>query len=626
MKKKPKKRHNRDKLSGLKKALSRLDVFSVSFMDTLAKLAAKQFIEAVSGEIAKSGENARLHNFDEQAYTAYAALLEHYRGITTLYEQNVGNITDEQMREMVAGIVSVITSRLNLADEHEDWGLTHENPITCEKNRLIEAAMQEFLSKFELTTQDTLEAKIFTLRPRLKLLLLQTPYAAEPIHSVASEIADVANGLTSQLYQAYCKASQALTAQLDDMDKRSVTSYYLSILEDERDILESIAKIQLEAIDCAAGVSSGSHTAVDELLSAIRECYLLFMADANPILSRLHHPHEQVEQWAAQIHSFDGFRSALAAKLCFPPEVYEQAEAELAELLGTFDRELAKVTSSLVEKKVGKTIFGHTLQELNANIAKPLLMADEMSAIFRRANKFYLEHEQALLAELGVEIISGINETIDIKVMSIADGELAFSEETQTKLLQFLSDRQSNCETIADNIRSEVGNKLLEALLDGKTYSVADALETAFDNALEQCGFTAKAAKTVQSWQAEIGKLILAFKRDVLLYEIGTFDEIMNFSVGKLIGDAGENPNPSPTLAYTTHLQQAQHELVEMLARNDITQVIPPPHTPFNAKEHDVLTAEPTEGFAKGEVVKTFSSGYKERDVVLVRAGVIAAK
>jgi len=46
----------------------------------------------------------------------------------------------------------------------------------------------------------------------------------------------------------------------------------------------------------------------------------------------------------------------------------------------------------------------------------------------------------------------------------------------------------------------------------------------------------------------------------------------------------------------------------------------------FNGKEHEVLIAETSEGFAKGEIIKVINPGYKRGDFILTRANVIAAK
>jgi len=46
----------------------------------------------------------------------------------------------------------------------------------------------------------------------------------------------------------------------------------------------------------------------------------------------------------------------------------------------------------------------------------------------------------------------------------------------------------------------------------------------------------------------------------------------------------------------------------------------------FNPKEHEVLMAESNADFKKGEIVKVMNSGYRRKDLILLRANVIAAR
>jgi len=62
------------------------------------------------------------------------------------------------------------------------------------------------------------------------------------------------------------------------------------------------------------------------------------------------------------------------------------------------------------------------------------------------------------------------------------------------------------------------------------------------------------------------------------------------------------------------------------LRKNNITPIRPNPQEIFNGKEHEVLVAEKQEGFNKGEIIKLVGSGYRYKDVVLMRANVIAAR
>jgi molecular chaperone GrpE (heat shock protein) len=84
-----------------------------------------------------------------------------------------------------------------------------------------------------------------------------------------------------------------------------------------------------------------------------------------------------------------------------------------------------------------------------------------------------------------------------------------------------------------------------------------------------------------------------------------------------------ENPLVQATAA---RLEGTYAALEVLLRKNNVTPIRPMPHDPFNGREHEVLVAEKQEGFEKGEVIKRLGSGYRYKDIVLVRANVIAAK
>ncbi len=54
--------------------------------------------------------------------------------------------------------------------------------------------------------------------------------------------------------------------------------------------------------------------------------------------------------------------------------------------------------------------------------------------------------------------------------------------------------------------------------------------------------------------------------------------------------------------------------------------IAPKPHDIFNGKEHEVIMAEKNNDFKKGEIIKLINSGYKNKNYIILRANVIAAK
>jgi len=647
---------NGGKLAGLQKALAELDRFCDTLLDVFVTRAVSQLGKNVSYKIVMCGAGARLGRFDEQAYDVYATLIGHYKNITALYDQNMYSAphdpgrarepanaaeTAGRAREIADGIISIISSRVKFSEEN--GGLSVENPINAEKNKLVTGILQEFYREYKLVSKDEFHNEIAAIKARHKHSLV-TSFGHDSARAAFDEILGSTDLLSRPTYTIYCKKCQSLVAMLNDLNLRTSANYYFRLLEAEKDIIESIVKIQISALEREFVNAQASdrpdepqRIAVNKFLQTIQECYQLFMKDAGHILSELRQATCQDDDPRTHIaDNFENYHADLTLRLAgeqsFPLAALELAQVELPALLAACEHALTKALQAVIERKIARPTLDRTLYELRKNVTQATIMADEMAAVFQKAQDFAHEHESSLATEPGIEIIKGINETTGIKIMNIQDGKQSFSDEALQRLLKLRDDGRALCETLLKNTVADVAKSLLEISLSncaeiGVPDNVSACLEKAFDEVYER-DFSQRIDKTVSSWQSEINKQIVSFKRQVLLYEMGTFDEIMNFSVTKLVEDAGEfgEGSQSPSMSYAEHLRHSQSDLVEILGRNGITRILPQPHDPFDGKEHDVLMAERAEGFTKGEIVKTYSSGYKEHDTVLVRASVIAAK
>ena len=133
--------------------------------------------------------------------------------------------------------------------------------------------------------------------------------------------------------------------------------------------------------------------------------------------------------------------------------------------------------------------------------------------------------------------------------------------------------------------------------------------------------YSSQLAKHILNASTKIEKASFRFKKETLLYEISTFEEILYHSVSRL------RESPMPCIAVAVNmLDETFAKLETLLTEYSIAVIRPAAHEPFNGREHEVLIAEETEGFAKGEIVKVMTSGYKYKDQVILRANVIAAR
>jgi len=593
-------------------ALADLERFGGAVSDKFAARLISGFGKSVSHKIVLSGSLAKLNGIDERAYEVYSRLIERYAVILGLVRPDTP-CTDDRAQGIFDGIAAVISSRFKFAEEN--GGFAGSNPVTAEKNRLVACVLQGFYREYKLVPKDALNA-----RAHIQSAL----YAAnagdiEPgARAAFAQLVQHARALSRPTYTVYCGKCRELVAALNDLNLRKSASYYFRMIETERDILEPIVKIQLGALT--------SEAEEQPALCAIRECYQVFTQEADKVLEAFRSALNQDDcPGRPPFESYDSYHADIFAKLAepdlFPAAALEQIKAELPALHSAYRQSLSAVLLEIIDTKVSKARLDHTLYELRKSVTQSTIMAGEIAEVFRKTHEYAANRKDELDGQPGAEIIAGINETTAIKIMNIQDSKGEFYEEAMRKLVNYMADGRELLSSVFDALRAEVEAALLPVLPSVKPENILQTVEAAFEQAYEQ-SFTQRVGKTSAVWQSEIHKHILTFKREVLLYEMGTFDEIMNFSVSKLTTE----PANTPSQEYAAALHNAHAELLEILGRNGISRIQPQPHDSFDGKEHDVLMAERTEGFAKGEIVKTFSSGYREGDTVLVRASVIAAK
>jgi len=223
------------------------------------------------------------------------------------------------------------------------------------------------------------------------------------------------------------------------------------------------------------------------------------------------------------------------------------------------------------------------------------------------------------------EITKGIAETLEIKIDSLAESLETLSLEMDVLLNGFASDT-SVAEIDWAALASDETRRVLSALLPLAKDSRRGA--AAIQQALSECtrhpqilAYHEQQTRTRTRNTEAIHAKLTAYKKEQLLFECSTYEEILHYSVSRLRASAEVD-----TLAFIAVIDNCTAQLEGNLTRHGITLVKPAPHEPFNGREHEVLLAEAHDSFQKGTIVKSINSGYKENGIVLVRANVIAAK
>jgi molecular chaperone GrpE (heat shock protein) len=208
----------------------------------------------------------------------------------------------------------------------------------------------------------------------------------------------------------------------------------------------------------------------------------------------------------------------------------------------------------------------------------------------------YYEKNRAILENLSEhEIISGINETVAIKVENLT--------EAQAELLAAKS------EIVPESVEREKASNSAEIILK------------AWNDGYVSFGEKTYAPRKIEGKTLKLRKKLDEFLKTKVFSEIISLEEIENYSVPKL----QESDDPS-TADYLSVFNEAIDRINKILDDRGIMRIAPNPRDQFEAQYHEILLAESREGFSKGEIIKLVSKGFMEGDKVYIRANVIASR
>ena len=236
------------------------------------------------------------------------------------------------------------------------------------------------------------------------------------------------------------------------------------------------------------------------------------------------------------------------------------------------------------------------------------------------------KNNEALAQSAFADIIKGIVETLEIKIDSLLESRQAFMQEVSALLDAFAETEPTRAIFDDAAIVAEGVQNVLAALITPEEEECDGA--AVIRRVLEDHEQNKSLAACREEWIRAQGQMadavqrkLAKYKKDHLLFECSTFEEILHYSVSRL--RVSEN---AAVLVFVAAVDAGMARLEAMLAAYGITMIRPEPHEVFNGREHEVLMAEVHSGFQKGEIVKYMNSGYREGETVLLRANVVAAK
>ncbi|MCL2873805.1 MAG: nucleotide exchange factor GrpE [Defluviitaleaceae bacterium] len=290
--------------------------------------------------------------------------------------------------------------------------------------------------------------------------------------------------------------------------------------------------------------------------------------------------------------------------LCHDSDVYRE--------LREYFKPLA---DSWLEKTINRYVLAGKSELLLAQFNEQLRISERMEMLFGKILKYEITASSAQKRDLT--IIEGIRETVRIKKDGIKEG----MDDFKRGYMRIKSKNPVNI-YISDEDKEQNFKECLEKWVElSKDESVTDFAKSLKRDSEISFKIKKDILKQKTDYEKILSELIFGFKRDIILSEIGTFEEMINHSINLL--EQSENQDVNEFAAFVNGVYE---ELLSVIKNTGIEIIKPKPYEMFNSRENEVLIAEESDSFDKGQIIKTVLCGYKQGGTVILRANVIAAK
>jgi len=574
-----------------------VEAYGRKAIETLYSEIGRDIIKKMASDAAAA---SRLGNVDESLYSHYTWLMSVYEEVVTFYESYREDVSDPEIRGIIDGIITVLFSRMRgFAETAPEDG---SNPIANEKEAMI-AQTGEHLKEAA-----TIQWQVFFSEPWGSVATAQWVQGGMHKHALMPFVEATRSRIFPYLYGAYRESLILCRDQLNDFERRKAVQFYQAVMEDEREILSTIIRIQVQALEQASIVEDSSlednpqEAVVHKVLSLLREAYQRFGKSSAEVLTALSEPGGQHEPEVCDYSTFEAFLST-----CLEGAEYPR-ESALEDRVRVFKLQVQQVAESLLERS--RLGFSKSLHRFSRAVGQEITLANKVTDVFVALRDNWPEVKETE----GAEILRGVSETIEIKIEGLRESIGQLKDECSKTIDSFAIENTAPTDDEIQTAKTEVWQLWAKNPDDFNPNSIYSNTPMLIEKRSQQEKNTSRCHETIE-------KQLQKFKRETLLYEISTYEEIIFYSVSRLRTLESPECQQGAALADDTLIL-----LEALLKRNHIEIIRPQPHDPFNSKEHEVLMAESAPDFTKGEIIKLMTSGYRQNDVVLLRANVIAAR
>ncbi len=497
-----------------------------------------------------------LIKYNEKIYDYYKMVIGYYKSAVKVYSLKRNEILSEEVKEIADGIIDILECQINKFNEMIEKTEKQSNPIVKEKEKIID-------ENFKLFSKD-----IILIYEKMKREFNNFNI----------------DNYFENIYKLYFFSVKGCFIRLNDIASRKVANTYYEALKEEMEALSVIIKVQANVL----------------------ERKLQYMEEELIVQSVLMNLREGYQHLSKQIDEMEkGFKETVVYEK-FIEKYNEDFKNKILSCLKRADK---KSENSKKRFEYCNSVFISMLKEYSEeirNIERIKTDIDEISFFGEKiVSKFQFLYDDWKInagnySETDFyDIISGIAETVDIKIQNI-----------QENVLEFLQKATVLTSEISNNEKYDRIFLLFEKY-DGSLEETINEIFFEINMLIDKYGNVCKKTK----------KLILGLQKDCILFEISTFEEIMNYSVSRM-----RNSKNLYVEAFVQNIDFVFGELKQVLSVVGVDIIAPKPHDIFNGKEHEVIMAEKNNDFKKGEIIKLINSGYKNKNYIILRANVIAAK
>jgi molecular chaperone GrpE (heat shock protein) len=577
---------------------------------------------------------------DEKTHECLERMARCFKEASAIYRAERDKIGTFSLRSIIDGINSDIEAK---AEDFSIFERDGFNPVSMELTRIIGEKTHVFIARFEELARRYWREEAPRLVVALKREAGLNPWgccADDAFFRQSEAIKESVSKFFLRLcYESSQECLAACVGELNSPGGRKEAEAFREMLKREREsadeLMGKLAALESELYRNAG--NSVEQRAAGRMLAALKEGCVCFSSQADGILADL--AREEKESAPFKEESFEEYEAAFSemfanCRLICRAKYFEAARripesAEMAiwlvrESMPVFLEKAAGTVYSRLLKdpsKIGREGFALSLME---RIQSEKDMSEEIVAVFTRQLSFYRERCAQMEKLPENDIMKGINETLMIKAESLAENTAAFAERAR-----LLAERAASLSAApsAEEAQALEREALVQFLrLFTPVPESKEALSATFEMMHRNCasvleGFAERLAAEMARHRAALDKAVASFRKDVLLFEVSTYEEIVQYSVSRLRSSASELVSD-----FAGGMDDGILAIERALSRRGIKSIKPSPHDMFNGREHEVLMAEKSEGFGKGEIIKLMTSGYKQDASVLVRANVIAAR